>query len=468
MDQFPPLTRRTLPSPPHWTKAIGAGVVAMGLAIGTGELILWPHLVIKHGLSLLSFALIGIGCQFVLNREIIRHELATGEGFFTTSARIFRWSVFFWLPAAILLYIWPGWAAAMGTTLNALFGFGTHIFWSWVALALVLVLTFSGKAAYGMLERSLKVIVPTFFFILVIISTINLSWSDFIAAVRGVLSFSGIPAGVDINVLLGAIVFSGAGGMLNLAFSLWYRDRQMGMGAHAGRIVNPVTGKDEAIAATGHDFDTSDAENMKKWRGWMRYATIDQGAIFFFLGFITLFLLSANAYFVLGPMGLIPDGLQVAVVQANIFGEVLGPWGFKLFLFMAFLMLFSVMWAIIDALTRMVADMIYTNAHVGPFQAVFAPLKRFSMGKLYYAFIVLVVLAGAALVPFKQPLGLLVISGVLSGLTMALYTPLIIFMNNARLPKPLRPSWFTNIVMVAVALFYIFFAYQVVLQYIAQ
>jgi Mn2+/Fe2+ NRAMP family transporter len=467
MDYYPPLKRRVLPPPPQWTKALGAGIVAMGLAIGTGELILWPHLVIKYGLSLLSFALIGIGCQFVLNREIIRHELATGEGFFTTSARIFRWSVFFWLPAALLIYIWPGWASAIGTTLSALFGFGAHIFWSWVTLALVLVLTFSGKAAYGMLERSLKVIVPTFFVILVVISAFNLSWADFIAAIKGTFSFGSWPQGIDINILLGAIVFSGAGGMLNLAFSLWYRDRQMGMGAYAGRITNPITGKNEAIAATGYTFDTSDENTMHTWRNWMRYVTVDQGVIFFFLGFITLFLLSANAYFVLRPMGLIPEGLQVAVVQANIFGNVLGPWGFKLFLVMAFLMLFSVMWAVIDALTRMVSDMIYTNAHAGPFQKVFVPFKRFSMGQLYYAIIVLVVLAGAVLVPLKQPLALLVISGVLSGLTMALYTPLIIFMNNVHLPKPLRPSWFTNIVMVGVAFFYIFFAYKVIAQYIA-
>jgi len=38
MSVYPPLEKRDLPSPPHWSKAIGVGIVMMGLAIGTGEL----------------------------------------------------------------------------------------------------------------------------------------------------------------------------------------------------------------------------------------------------------------------------------------------------------------------------------------------------------------------------------------------------------------------------------------------
>ena len=57
----------------------------MGLAIGTGELIMWPHLITKHGFSLLWLALLGIIFQFFINQEVARHSLATGEGFFQSS-----------------------------------------------------------------------------------------------------------------------------------------------------------------------------------------------------------------------------------------------------------------------------------------------------------------------------------------------------------------------------------------------
>lgn len=462
MDTYPPLEKRELPEPPHWSKALGVGVVVMGMAIGTGELILWPHLVTKHGLGILWLALLGIACQYFINKEVARHEVATGEGFFTTSARVFRWSAYFWFVAAIVLYIWPGWASAIGTTLTELFGFGTHLVWSWAALGLMLLLTFSGKVAYTMLERSLKITVPTFFILLLVISFSNLSWAELGTALKGLVSFGGIPAGVDINVLLGAIVFAGAGGMLNLAVSLWYRDKQVGMGKYIGRIVNPITGRSEAVAATGYSFDVENPENMRRWRGWMKYVVIDQGIIFFTLGFITLFLLSVNAYSVLAPKGIVPEGLQVAVVQANIFGEAWGPIGFKAFLAMAFLMLFSVMWTVIDALTRIVTDIIYTNAHAGTRRGAFRIFERFSIGTLYYGAIVVFAVAGAFLILFKQPLTLIVISGVLSGLSMAIYTPFLIYLNNAHLPKPLRPSFITNIIMACISVFFMYFAYRVI------
>lgn len=461
MDNYPVLEKRELPEPPGWKKAVGVGVVVMGLAIGTGELILWPHLITKHGFTLLWLALLGIGFQYFINREVARHEVATGEGFFTTSARVFRWSAYFWLILAIVLYVWPGWASAIGTTLTELFGFGTHLFWSWATLALVLALTYSGKIAYVMLEKSLKITVPTFFVLLLVISYFNISAEVLREAVKGVLSFGSIPAGVDINVLLGAIVFAGAGGMLNLAVSLWYRDKQVGMGKYVGRIVNPITGREEAVSATGYEFDADNPENIRRWKGWMKYVTIDQGVIFFALGFISLFLLSVNAYSALVPKGLVPEGLQVAVVQAHIFGDIWGPVGFKLFLVMAFLMLFSVMWTVLDALTRIVSDIIYTNARVGGYRGFFGAFEKFSIGQLYYGFITVIALVGALLVPLQQPLTLLVISGVLSGLTMAIYTPFLIYLNNTRLAKPLRPSMLTNVIMAGISVFFIYFAYRV-------
>jgi len=467
MDTFPPLEKRELPAPPSWKKALGVGVVVMGLAIGTGELILWPHLVTTHGLGILWLAFLGITFQYFLNQEVARHALATGEGFFTSSARVVRWSSLFWLISAILLYIWPGWASSIGTTLKELFGFGTHLVWSWITLALVLVLTFSGRVAYRTLEKSLKITVPLFFAMLVAISFFNLDLADLGRALAGLLSFGFIPSGIDINTLLGAVVFAGAGGMLNLCVSLWYRDKQAGMGAYMGRIVNPITGKDEAVEATGYAFDETDPENLKRWKGWMRYVRIDQGIIFWLLGFVTLFLLSVNAYAVLSPLGLVPEGLEIAVVQAHIFGQQWGAFGFKLFLAMAFLMLFSVMWTVIDALTRMVSDIVYTNSHIGEPSLLWRWAKNIPLSRLYYGIIVAVVVIGAVLVPLREPLTLLVISGVLGGLTMAIYTPFLVYLNNTRLPKPLRPSWFTNVMMVCISAFFIFFAIRVILAYIS-
>lgn len=449
--------KKILPTPPKWTHALGVGVVVIGLAIGTGELIMWPHLVTKHGLGILWMALIGITFQYFINQEVARHTLATGESFFTSSSRLLKWFAPFWFLTAILLYIWPGWAGAIGTTLTELIGFGDYKTWAWASLCLVLILTYTGKTAYNLLEKSLKITVPTFFILLVIASIANLSIETILMGLKGLINFGFIPSEIDMNVLLGAIVFAGAGGLLNLCLSLWYRDKEAGMGKYIGKITNPITGKTDAVSWTSYTFDSTDPENLKNWKKWMNYVRIDQGVIFWFLGILTLTLLCLNAYSSLVPKGLVPEGTSVAVVQAHIFGDSFGSWGFNLFLIMAFLMLFSVMWTVIDAFTRIITDIIYVNSHTGSFSKHLSFIKNISIHKIYYLSITAIVITSAILVPMKQPLTLLTLSAILGGFSMAVYVPVLLYINNYRLPRPLRPGWISNIILSIAGIFYIFF-----------
>jgi len=89
-------------------------------------------------------------------------------------------------------------------------------------------------------------------------------------------------------------------------------------------------------------------------------------------------------------------------------------------------------------------------------------LNKISLHHLYYSEIVIFVLLQAVLLPFNQPLGFLVVSSVLGGLTMAIYTPFLIYLNNFKLPKSLRPSIFTNIVMILATSFYIYFVWKII------
>ena len=129
---------------------------------------------------------------------------------------------------------------------------------------------------------------------------------------------------------------------------------------------------------------------------------------------------------------------------------------------MAFLMLFSVMWAVIDALTRIISDILHTNSRTGPFKKYLTWIKDFSLGHFYYFTITLIIVIGAVLIPLEQPLTLLVISAVFGGLTMAIYTPFLIYLNNFRLPKELRPGFITNTAMVLISIFFMYFAVRII------
>ncbi|MGC9031716.1 MAG: Nramp family divalent metal transporter [Minisyncoccia bacterium] len=465
MKDYLPLEEKELPKAIPLKKAIGVGIVITGLSIGTGELIMWPHLVTKYGLNILWAALLGIIFQYFINQEVGRLSLYTGESFFTTSSRFLKILPIFWFLSAIFLYIWPGWSTALGTTLTELFQIKNHIFWAKISLILIILLTFIGKKAYQLLENVLKIIVPLFFILLLINSFLNLTLQDIKNALKGLISLGYIPANINLEVFLGAIVFAGAGGLLNLCVSLWYKDKGLAMNHYAGQIVNPITGKNQKISINGFKFKIN-SENLKEWKKWMKIVKFDQGFIFLFLGFITLFLLSLNAYAILTPKNLVPEGLQIAVIQAHIFGEKWGKIGFDLFLIMAFLMLFSVMWTVIDAFVRIISDIIYVNSNQGPFEKLLAPLKKIKLNHLYYFLIVFIVLTNLFLINLKQPLSFLTISSVLGGFTMTIYTPLILYINNFKLPKEIRPNWFTNLFLFLAFIFYLYFSILLIKNYL--
>ena len=460
--KFKELQTKELPELVNLRKFIGVGLVVTGLAMGTGELILWPHLAVKYGLGILWGALLGITLQFFINREVGRLEAATGESFFTSSSRFFPFLAIFWFICAFILYIWPGWATTLGTILQELFGFGNYLMWSWISLAIVLILTFLGKTAYSILEKVLKIIVPVFFVLILIITILSFNLDNFVLALKGLINFGWFPQNINLEVFLGATVFAGAGGLLNLAVSLWYKDKGIGMGSYAGKITNPITGKTEAIPATGYKFETTQ-NNLKKWKKWIKLITLDQGLIFWLLGLITLTLVSLNAYTILTPLGLVPEGLDIAITQANIFGVYWGEFGYRLFLVMAFFMLFSVMWTVLDAFTRIISDILYVNSQDGPYQKPLKFIKKFSIHQLYYGLITIFVIINAILIPLREPLIFLTLSSVLGGLVMAIYLPLILYLEYKILDKKLRAGFITQLILFLGFIFYLGFSVYLII-----
>ena len=96
---LPPMEEyRDLPEPLPLRKLIGASVILMATALGSGELILWPYITTHVGIGLLWLAAFGFTTQYFLNMEIERYTLATGETAVTGFTR-------FWKPWGIV-FIW--------------------------------------------------------------------------------------------------------------------------------------------------------------------------------------------------------------------------------------------------------------------------------------------------------------------------------------------------------------------------
>jgi hypothetical protein len=99
---LPPVEYRDLPEPVPLRKVVGASVILLATAIGSGELIIWPCITTTVGVGLLWLAAFAFATQYFLNMEIERYTLVTGEIAVTGFSRFWRpWSIIFALGAGL-------------------------------------------------------------------------------------------------------------------------------------------------------------------------------------------------------------------------------------------------------------------------------------------------------------------------------------------------------------------------------
>jgi hypothetical protein len=419
---------RDLPAAPDskW-RLIGPGIIAAGVGLASGEFILFPYIASQVGLVFVWAALVGLLTQFVLNMEIERYTLATGETALTGFSRFWRhWGLFF----AILTYfanLWPGWVTSSATLVTYLFG-GVA---SWIAIGMLvvigLILTLA-PVVYVALEKAqmLKVAAVVLLFAVGAIFAIGAdAWAD----LPQVVTAPGIPAAeLGFAVLLGALAFAGAGGGQNLVQANWIRDKGFGMGAYVPRLVSPITGEPEAVPSTGYVF-TPTTENMSRWRGWWRFANIEQLTTFVLITFLTILFTSLLAYStVFGQEGL-ANNIAFIKTEGEVLGQRVGSWFQYLFWFIGAFSLFAAALGIVDYTSRLAADVIKTSYR-----------RDANESKMYAGLVWGLVAIGIAvlLVGFSQPIVLLVISAVVGGLMMFIYSGLLILINRKILPEPIR------------------------------
>jgi hypothetical protein len=277
---LPPLEVRDLPEPVPLGKLIGASVILLATALGSGELLIWPYITTQAGVGLLWLATVGFLAQYFLNMEIERYTLATGETAVTGFSRFWKpWGIVFAL-GAILPNAFPGWAASAATSLTYLFGLSdTTVPWIVTVLLLSIGLAITvSPVVYNTIERVemvLVVVILAFLLLAIVVATDLSAWTGIVTeAPAGVASFPRYVNEIGIATILGAIAFAGAGGANNLCQSNYIRDKGMGMGVHIPRIVSPITGEEEARPATGYSFEVNE-ENMRRWDGRQQEAAPD-------------------------------------------------------------------------------------------------------------------------------------------------------------------------------------------------
>ncbi|HEX2739020.1 MAG TPA: Nramp family divalent metal transporter [Rubrobacter sp.] len=434
---LPPLEPREMPEPLPLRKLIGASVILLATALGSGELLIWPYITTQAGVGLLWLATVGFMSQYFLNMEIERYTLATGETAVTGFSRFWKpWGIVFAL-GAILPNAFPGWAASAATSLTFLTGWGeSTIPWlvTILLLSIGLAITVS-PVVYNTIERVemvLVVIIVAFLGVAIVIATDLSAWTGIVTeAPEGITNMPGYISEIGIATILGAIAFAGAGGANNLSQSNYIRDKGMGMGVHIPRIVSPITGEEEARPSTGYSWEVNE-ENMRRWNGWWKVANREQLLTFVVIGLGTLIGLSVLVASVLGEGDYgDPGSIDFLKEEAKVLGEQFGLW-FEIFFYIAgFAILFSTNIGIVDYVSRLTADSLKTG--------YLAESQFWSESKVYFVVAWIMCIGGSVIIwSGIEPLFLLVIASSGGGVVMFLYSGMLIWLNRRLLPEPIR------------------------------
>lgn len=453
---------------------MGPGIVLAGLSIGSGELIMWPWITSIVGAQLLWAAAIGIFLQLWINIEIGRWAIVTGESPFTGFVRVVKVIVYLFVALIIVGKFLPGWARETGVALRDLIFGPQHAspewLWTAVVFAVIAAILFGPKVIYTAVERCIMVLI-----VIIVVGLIYVVWEigskeHFVAMWDGLVNvfhkdrFPQFPVDIlaadgsvrdqlTFSRFFGAVVFAGAGGLGNLFYAYYLREKRVGMGARMPTLMSAVHKHEIKEMDTGYVYPDTE-ENRRRFRDWFRFVIIDQVVFFWLLGSITMFLFIFGALAVLHPIGLVPNQGSLVWDLAAILEESMGKGGRYLFLIVGMSALFSTQLAGVDGGGRIFADLLHTNFKFG---------RWLKLEQWYLILVSTTMIVGTFSVWFFEKfdisgLDFLFISALIGGFAMAVYVPLLLYMNLTYLPKSARPGWINIFFMVLASAMYIGFA----------
>lgn len=445
-----------LPEPITLKQSIGPSFILLGLALGSGELIMWPYLVSQYGLGIIWGGLVGITFQYFLNTEIMRYTLAWGESVFVGWRRwgklIPAWFVF----STVIPWALPGFVSASATMLNHVFPVLPIRLTAVTLILLTGVIISSGQTLYKTMSHVqtalLSVGVP-FVAILTLYMARGTDWSALLQGLVGIGDgYRWLPEGIAIGAFLGAFAYSGGGGNLNLSQSYYIKEKGMGMGKYGVGIKALLSGSD-SHRIDGHLFTLS-ASNLSRWSRWWRLVCTEHALVFWGIGLITILMLGtlsmATAHGVSSS-----GGLSFFFKEAEMIGLATHPLIGSLFVIVGALMLFTTQLGVLESASRVIAENILLLKYKHD--------QEVNASKMFYLVLWSELAFSAIFLYFgvSEPRALLTLGAILNAAAMMVAFTLILLLNR-RLPKIIQPSFGRQAMLIIATSFFLYFVTQTI------
>lgn len=448
-----PAAVKHLPQPPSLWHTIGPSFILLGLALGSGELILWPYLAANWGLGLLWGGLLGISLQFVLNTEVMRYSLTWGESVFVGFKRLSVFIPLWYIISTFIPWSLPGFSSASSEILVSLFPWLSE----WVVTLSLLVLTgvllSAGKTLYKTMEIFQKTIIFIGLPFMVLLTFWLSSRQDWVELAWGLIGrgdgYWFFPEGVALASFVGAFAYSGAGGNLNLAQSYYIKEKGFGMGKYMTKITSLFSGQAKISALEGQTF-TMTPQNKRLWSQWWKLVVTEHFLVFWTLGFVAICVLAVLAKVtVFGQAA--EQGLAFLYVESAAIGARTIPFIGTFFLLVSAVTLFSTQVGVLESSSRIISENILllfarsgskVNASLWFYLALW--------GQIVFG-------AGIYFLGIQEPRFLLTLGAVLNAAAMMMSFIFLFWLNKVRLHKEFQPGSIRRMLMAIAVAFFAFF-----------
>jgi Mn2+/Fe2+ NRAMP family transporter len=419
------LQREDVAEPPRTLLAsllrLGPGIVLAAAIVGSGELIATTTLGAQTGYTALWIILLSCAIKPVVQAELGRYTLASGETGLEALNRLpgprwrVNWVVWIWAALAFLTLVQGGALfGAISQIMNLLIPAVPVAAWVLAFALLTLVLLLGG--GYERIER-IAMIKVALFTVLTLLAAVVLTrmpqyftWGD---ALEG-LSFRMPAQGLTTAVAIFGI--TGVGGNELFMYPYWCVEK--GYARYVGR-----------------------REDEESWRrrarGWIRVMHVDIGLsmVVYTLATVAFYLLGAG---ILHRMGTVPAEDDVIPVLSRLYTHTLGPWALGVFYLEALIVLYGTVFAGTAANARLYADFcrLLGLFERGDYVARLRFRRRFV--------ILLTLVASLLYLVFESPIKMVLAGGLVQTILLPLAGIGAIYLRHRHLPKEVAPGAFVT------------------------
>ena len=436
-DIKPPWEMREMPAAPPrnfgtFMQWAGPAVVLGALSVGGFEAYQAGYVAAQKWTGIYWVYVVSCFFQLLMNNEIARYTIATGETVLQGFTRLKPAKFWGWATAILCIVQqgWPAWIGGAAAGVAALFGIATWQYVAMVALGLVFFVFAGSKRVYNTLEMIMYVCFVVATAGLAFLTVFMTNWAAVREVSWGWVAVGTIPAGITLTAI-GPFLNQPAGGFWNFWHTYWVREKGMGMAKYFGHVTG-LTSPPEEVRRYGYIFDTDSPTELAKFRDWLWMNTATLAVFFIILGGILFTYFASLAGYsaaVIYNMK-VPGGIQVATVLAEIFRSAYGQFGFVLFCVILIFALFDSQFSVYDGIARMFADTVTVETHATDRR----PYRFF-----YFWMLGILCVVGIITVWMRTPYILWVIINWAGVAVHASLTLGIIYLNAKLLPGPIKP-----------------------------